>query len=144
MVVPPYKLEAWDTLYLVYKSAKFSSVRLIMPEAGYAKRSSFHLVATEVQSHHSEAVVAIERWKAIWRSATFEKDQGYWNELQKGEQSVAEVLGEFGPELIWLERKVWNVQATALARAPFIGKAMRSFTNKKFYLYSYLETICCA
>lgn len=122
MLILLHKLEAWDTLSLVYKFTKFSSVRLFKPEAGHAKRSSFYLVASDVQSQHSEAVLAIERWKTIWRSATFGNDEEYWGELRKGEQSVAEVLREFGPELIRLGREVWGVQARALARAPFITK----------------------
>jgi hypothetical protein len=38
----------------------------------------------------------------------------------EGDETVEEVLEEFGSELIRLGKKIWRVQAKALANAPFI------------------------
>lgn len=120
MVVLLHRLETWAALRLVYNFTEFSSVRLFKPKSGHAKRSSFYMVASDVQSQHPEAVAAIQKWKMLWRAATFSTDEEYLEELRKGEKKVTDVLAEFGPELIRLGREVWDVQANALAQAPFI------------------------
>jgi hypothetical protein len=50
MVVLLHKLEAWDTVSLLYRFAKFSSVRFFKPKTGHAKRSSFYMVASDIKS----------------------------------------------------------------------------------------------
>ena len=120
MVMLLHKLEAWDTVNLVWRFQKFSSVRLFKPKTGHAKRSSFYMVATSIQSQHPEAVRAVERWKTTWRAATFDSDEEYREVLWDSELSVDEFLEDFGPELVELGREIWKVQADALAKAPFI------------------------
>lgn len=120
IVILLHKIEAWRSLKTIYTFSKFSSVRLYKPRAGHATRSSFYMVANSVRSERPEALAAVEEWKEAWRSATFDADEEYVELLRKGEQGVAEVLAEFGPELVRLGREVWDVQAKALAKAPYI------------------------
>jgi len=120
MIVLFHKLEYWDTVCYVRRFARFSSVQLYKPTKGHAQRSSFYMVATDVKRQDPEAILAIEIWKAVWRAATFGTDEDFAEALRKGEPSAEEVLEEFGSELVKHGRKVWETQANALARAPFI------------------------
>ncbi|KAK1974206.1 hypothetical protein LZ30DRAFT_775460 [Colletotrichum cereale] len=124
MVVLLHKLEAWDTVLLLYTFRAFSTVTLFKPTTSHAKRSSFYMVARNIQSQQAEATRAVERWKTIWKAATLKNDEEYWTALRQGEPSVEKVLGEFGPELVEMGKVIWDTQAKALAEAPFIkGKS---------------------
>ncbi|OCL14162.1 hypothetical protein AOQ84DRAFT_309391, partial [Glonium stellatum] len=120
MVVLLHKLEAIDTVSLLYSFNKFSSVKLFKPKKHHAKRSSFYMVATNIQSQHCEAVLAVEGLKRQWKVATFGTDVEYEEELRAACLNAEEVLEEFGIELVRLGREVWEIQANALERAPFI------------------------
>ncbi|KAJ5144381.1 hypothetical protein N7476_004816 [Penicillium atrosanguineum] len=48
MVKLLHQLEAWDTAKLVWTFAKFSSIKLLKPKRGQAKRSSFYMIASKV------------------------------------------------------------------------------------------------
>jgi 23S rRNA U2552 (ribose-2'-O)-methylase RlmE/FtsJ len=122
MVVLLHKVEAADTVSLLYTFNKFSSIKLFKPTRHHAKRSSFYMIATDIQSQHSEAVLAVERWKRQWKVATFGTDVDYKEELRADCLHADEVLGEFGSELVRLGREIWRIQARALEEAPFIKK----------------------
>ncbi|KMU80449.1 hypothetical protein CISG_02300 [Coccidioides immitis RMSCC 3703] len=115
-----HKIEAWDTVSLLYTFSKFSSVQVFKPQKFHAKRSSFYMVATNIQSQHDEAILAIRKWKTLWRLATFGTDEQYGNAVDESETGVEAVLEKFGLELVRLARDIWNTQARALAKAPFI------------------------
>ncbi|KAI1655124.1 hypothetical protein F4813DRAFT_368722 [Daldinia decipiens] len=120
MIVLLHKLEAWDTANILWRFYKFSTVKLLKPKSGHAKRSSFYMVATDVQSCHPQAVRAIDIWKATWKVATLGSDEEYLRMIWNGELGVEQLLDDFGLELIALGKEIWKVQADALAKAPFI------------------------
>ncbi|KAJ5150882.1 uncharacterized protein N7482_010134 [Penicillium canariense] len=120
MVVLLHKIEAWDTANLIREFSEFASVRLLKPKKGHANRSSFYMVATNIRSQGPEAVRAVAKWKRIWRSATFDSDEEYQEELWNGEPPVEDFLRDFGPQLAALGEDIWKVQAEALARAWFV------------------------
>ena len=120
MVVLLHKVEATETVSLLYKFSKFSSIKLFKPARHHAKRSSFYMIATNIQSQKREAVLAVERWKRQWKIATFGTDVEYEEELRAVCLNAEEVLEEFGRELVRLGREVWGIQARALEKAPFI------------------------
>ena len=62
------------------------------------------------------------RWKRIWKAATFDEDEKYFEELHEGEPVVEAMLEEFGAQLIKLGTRVWDAQAEGLAKAPFMKK----------------------
>ncbi|KMU83915.1 hypothetical protein CIHG_01699 [Coccidioides immitis H538.4] len=94
-----HKIEAWDTVSLLYTFSKFSSVQVFKPQKFHAKRSSFYMVATNIQSQHDEAILAIRKWKTLWRLATFGTDEQYGNAVDESETGVEAVLEKFGLEL---------------------------------------------
>ncbi|KAJ0166848.1 hypothetical protein CTA2_5605 [Colletotrichum tanaceti] len=120
MVVLLHKLENWDTVLLLRTFGEFATVKVYKPRTSHCKRSSFYMVAGNVQSQRPAAARAMGRWKSIWEAATFGTDEAYRKTLQEGEPSVEEMLGDFGSELMRLGRDVWATQARALAEAPFI------------------------
>ncbi|KAK8029515.1 FtsJ-like methyltransferase family protein [Apiospora rasikravindrae] len=119
MVVLLHKIEAWDTVCILRTFSKFSSMRVHKPTAGHTARSSFYMVATGVDSQHPEAIEAVEKWKAVWRAATFGTDEEFAEALRGGEPSAEEMWDEFGHELVTNGKGVWNVQADALVNAQF-------------------------
>ncbi|KAK2752087.1 hypothetical protein FQN55_007975 [Onygenales sp. PD_40] len=124
MVVLLHKVEEWHSVFLLYTFSKFSSVKVFKPKKYHAIRSSFYMVATNIQSQHPEALLAVKRWKAIWKAATFGTDEEYGKTLDEEELGVETVLAEFGSELVRLGKDIWWIQARALRLAPFT-KTMR-------------------
>ncbi|KAK5630485.1 hypothetical protein RRF57_006200 [Xylaria bambusicola] len=99
MVILLHKLEAWDTVCYFRRFKKFSSTYLYKPTSGHATRSSFYMVDRDVRRNDPQAILAIEKWKAVWRAATFGTDEEYEQAIRKGEESVEELLEEFGSVL---------------------------------------------
>lgn len=127
MVVLLHRVEAPETVQLLYAFDQFAAVRLFKPAVYHAKRSSFYMVARDVRSQSHEARIAIERWKRVWRLATFETEMGdedYFEAVNEGCPSVEEILERFGPKLVRLGRNVWHIQANALAKAPWMKKSL--------------------
>jgi hypothetical protein len=122
MVVLFHKVEATDTVSLLYRFSKFSSVKFFKPTRHHTKRSSFYMIATNIQSQHCDVVLAVERWKRQWKVATFGTGVEYEEELRAACLNAEEVLGEFEIELVRLGREVWEIQLKALENAPFIKK----------------------
>jgi 23S rRNA U2552 (ribose-2'-O)-methylase RlmE/FtsJ len=122
MVVLLHKVEATDTVSLLHTFSKFSSVKLFKPARHHTKRSSFYMIATDIQSQHCEALLTVKRWKRLWKVATFGTDLEYEEELRASCLNAEEVLGEFGVELVNLGREIWGIQARALEKAPFIKR----------------------
>lgn len=120
MVVLLHRIELWNCVSLLYTVNKFSSVKVFKSKTFHAIRSSFYMVATDIQSQHPEAVLAVERWKKMWRVATFGTDDEYRETIDERKLGVKEVLEEFGSKLVTLGKDIWGIQAEALAKAPFI------------------------
>lgn len=122
IIVLLHRLEAWNTANLIWMFHKTSSVQLFKPKKGHAKRSSFYMVATNVESQHPEAVEAVKRLKESWRIATFGSDEEYGKMTLDKDPSVETLVEDFGSELMKLGKAIWKRQANALAKAPFMKK----------------------
>jgi 23S rRNA U2552 (ribose-2'-O)-methylase RlmE/FtsJ len=122
MIVLLHKVEAIHNVFLLYTFSKFSSVKLFKPKKHHGKRSSFYMIATNIQSQHGEAILAVKEWKRQWSIATFGSDTEYEDEFSPARLDVEKLLNDFGKELIQLGRDVWATQASPLQKAPFIKK----------------------
>jgi 23S rRNA U2552 (ribose-2'-O)-methylase RlmE/FtsJ len=120
MIVLLHRLEAWNTVNLIWMFHKISSVRLFKPKTAHTKRSSFYMIATKVESQNPEAIEAVKRWKRIWQVATFASDEEYSKVILDEDSSVETLLEDFGPELVKLGKPIWKIQADALADASFV------------------------
>lgn len=120
LIVLLHKLEAWEPVTLIYTLREFSSVQIFKPKSSHAYRSSFYMVATGVQSQSDKAIRAIERWKRIWRVATFPSKVEYREEIPKDDLQVEMLIECFGLELVDLGKDIWKIQADALKKASFM------------------------
>lgn len=119
LVMLLHKLESWYTHELLYKFSKFSRIQLFKPQKKHAKRSSFYLIAKEVEPRNQSALLSLQSWKEAWSSATFQPCRADGPPTQ----AVEKVLVEFGGEFTQLGQLVWNIQAQALREAEFCKKS---------------------
>ncbi|RFU79601.1 methyltransferase family like protein [Trichoderma arundinaceum] len=119
MVVLLHKLDAVDTASLVYTFSRFSSIQLFKPSRAHAKRSSFYMVATNIRSGSPHAKEAVEAWKLMWKVMTFASDEER-QKISQGHMDEQALVEQFGPDLVRLGRGIWETQARALEKAPFM------------------------
>jgi 23S rRNA U2552 (ribose-2'-O)-methylase RlmE/FtsJ len=122
MIVLLHKVEAMDTVELLHRFNCFSTVRLFKPSKNHGKRSSFYMVATNIQSGHPEVAMAISQWKRMWEVATFGSADEYESQLRENSSRAQDILVDFGPELVRMGKDIWDIQARALSKAPFVAK----------------------
>ncbi|KAL7917658.1 hypothetical protein ACQKWADRAFT_317182 [Trichoderma austrokoningii] len=119
MVVLLHKLDAPDTAALLHTFSKFSTIQLFKPSKAHAKRSSFYMVARDIQNDLPQAREAIEAWKRTWKVLTFAADdEDRWE--ADGHTDEELLVEQFGPDLVRLGRSIWEIQAEALEKAPFM------------------------
>jgi len=116
-----HKVEAWRTCTLLKAFDAFSSLVLYKPEKTFAQRSSFYLVAKNVQPQSEPAKEAVKEWKKTWYTTTFGGDDRAGSDLEApSEDAVDAFLADFGRRLVELGHTVWETQACALERAPYV------------------------
>jgi 23S rRNA U2552 (ribose-2'-O)-methylase RlmE/FtsJ len=132
LVVLLHKCEAWDTLKLLQQFDSFADIQLFKPAKIHAIRSSFYLIAKNVQPEADTAKAALRDWKQSWYHATFggEKGTGDWQPAVEVDV-VKKSLDEFGPRLIKLADNIWNIQANALERKDWNKPPPRTSHSKK-------------
>jgi 23S rRNA U2552 (ribose-2'-O)-methylase RlmE/FtsJ len=121
IVVLLHKLDAWNTISLLHTLSKFSSLQLFKPTKKHAIRSSFYVVAGQMQPESACFQAAVASWKNEWRIATFGSDAEYDQNKAQPDGTVSNVLREFGSKLIKLGEPIWMVQSAALRKSSFIG-----------------------
>lgn len=117
MVVLLRKPDSWDVIHLLLQFDSFSDIQLFKPDQKHAVRSTFYLVAKNVQPEVESAKTALEEWKKIWYRATFGGDEGTGEmKPELDEETANRVLNESGPRIIQLATPVWKIQANALEK----------------------------
>lgn len=120
MVVLLHQLGYIYTAEIVHRFTKFSSVQLFKPLAGHAMRDSFYLIAKDIRADSADAVKATQDWKHFWEVATFGCAEDFEALVHRDVLRAQELIDEFGEELVERGKELWNVQAQALAKAPFL------------------------
>ncbi|KAF8226608.1 hypothetical protein L208DRAFT_1406817 [Tricholoma matsutake] len=124
-----HKFATWYTCTLLKTFDAFSSVTLFKPESMHAKKSTFYLVAKNVQPQSGPAKEAVKEWKRVWYLATFGGDEGRGSfQEDPSEELVAAFLEEFGSRLVQLGETIWGVQTRALENAPYARKGHLGYT----------------
>lgn len=119
-VILLHKVDAWGNIILLKTFETFSKIKLHKAETSHATRSSFYLVARDVQPDKPEAVDAVKKWKADWWKTTFEGEHGTGVNLEEpNDQEVYDVLKIYGSRLVELGKPIWSTQWKALKKAPF-------------------------
>ncbi|KAL2040578.1 hypothetical protein N7G274_006557 [Stereocaulon virgatum] len=129
-----HKPEMWQTMRLLRIFDEIATIRLFKPAKTHATRSSFYLIATNVNPELTVAVEAVAEWKTAWKEATFPDNVDDHNDTEQNdihmgknaeetdeqnEEEVSELLESFGERLIELSEHVWRIQKDALEEAPW-------------------------
>jgi 23S rRNA U2552 (ribose-2'-O)-methylase RlmE/FtsJ len=112
---------------LLHMFSQFSHVQIFKPTKSHAIKSSFYLVAKDIQSESTACLEAMDLFKLIWARATLKDESAssalLYKELSLVEKSLQPELEEFGDRFVMLIRHTWKIQADALEKAPFIKDA---------------------
>lgn len=124
MIVLLHKPETWNSLSLFYLFSKFAQIELFKPSdadgrAPHQYKSSFYLVAKNVQSQSEVARIMVKQWTREWKAATFGTGEEYEEVVREHALDVDQVLEEFGKEWIELGREVWVIQRNGLRQKEF-------------------------
>jgi 23S rRNA U2552 (ribose-2'-O)-methylase RlmE/FtsJ len=123
MIILMHKLEAPGVVEMLHQFHQFSWIQLFKPTKAHAKRSSFYLVATNIQVEYPQAIASVQEWKRTWEIATFGNNEENIEHVRRDSSWAEEILKDFGPVLVDMGKSVWETQAKALAEAPFIASS---------------------
>ena len=133
MVVLLRKPDAWEVAHLLHQFNSFADIQLFKPYKKHAVRSTFYLVAKNVQSKAESVKAALEEWRESCFRGTFGGDEGTGERDPEMEVDAAKaVLNDFGSKLIESAVPVWKIQATALERQDFT-RAQNDGLKKQHY-----------
>ncbi|KAK5658949.1 hypothetical protein OQA88_1767 [Cercophora sp. LCS_1] len=115
---------------MMHRFSKFADIQLFKPGKAHARKSSFYMVAQNVQSESLEAAQAVKLWKKKWREVTLGRDVSDEMEVLSPDSNsdrlsadgMESLLAEFGERLVELTRPVFKTQANALRTAPWRTK----------------------
>lgn len=113
-----HKVELWKTMKLLNTFDQIAQIELFKPAAGHRTRSSFYLVAKNVQPREVVALAAVDEWKQAWKTATFSGFAG----TEEGNEEISRLFENFGDRLIELGNPIWEIQKNALKTAPWFKK----------------------
>ena len=117
MVVLLHKAEAPNTIEVLQQFERFSTVRLVKPKAAHAIRSSFYLVAKDIQVEHPAAIQAVAGWKRTWEVATFGSIEDYAALMHRDAAHGQKLVDEYvAPVLAGKAKTIWSIQSQALER----------------------------
>ncbi|KAL8658725.1 MAG: hypothetical protein Q9202_007458 [Teloschistes flavicans] len=128
-----HKADAWDTITQLRAFRSFSDVKILKPRCAHRNRSTFYLIAKNVQPDKEAAKAFIAEWKAAWIQATFGGEEGTGADLvAPTEAEVDALLQDFGPTLIEMARASWSIQIQALRSEPWITGNVHSVHRPMF------------
>ncbi|KAG9232170.1 hypothetical protein BJ875DRAFT_381358 [Amylocarpus encephaloides] len=99
----------------------FASVDVFKPVKMHGTRSSFYMIAKDVQPQAEGAVSAVKESKDAWRKATFGGEDGTGEKVDPPISYTIELLENYGERLIEMGRGVWKIQADALSGTDYAG-----------------------
>lgn len=128
MVILLHKPEHWEPLAVIETFSKFSEIELFKPQRHHAKRSSFYLVAKNVQPESAEAGQAKIAWANKWTATTF----GTQSPGKPADMTteVETLLSQFGSRYVELGSPIWDIQRAALDRWGYCGDKASSHAGK--------------
>ena len=117
-----HKIDSFGAAFILYTFSKFAEVDSFKPARKHGSRSSFYMIAKNVQPQLDAAVQAVKEWKDAWWQATFGGPDGT-GEPKKDhpESAVRNMLEVYGERLIEMGRPVWRIQADNLSKTDYAG-----------------------
>ena len=127
LIILLHGADLYHNVKLIRFFDKVSRIQLFKPARGHAKKSSFYLVAKDMQPGRMVAKAAVSKWKQTWKDATFPSTAaptGDGNHAQdeaealfkqaEREKDSSELIRGFGERLIELAEPLWEIQKKAL------------------------------
>ena len=128
LVMLLHKIDSWGSAIILYTFSKFAKVQVFKPARKHSARSSFYMIAKDVQPEHEAAKRAVQEWRDVWWKTTFGGEDGTGEKKEEPNNDfVSQVLDEFGGKLIELGSHVWRIQADALAKTDYAGDCQKVF-----------------
>ncbi len=125
-----HKADSWASALIMYTFSKFARVRTFKPTKKHQTRSSFYMIAQDVQPDHEFAKAALQEWKDTWWRATFGGKNGTGEMPEEPTDGfVHYVIEQFGKQLIEMGRDVWRIQADALSKTEYGGTERRDLAT---------------
>ncbi|KAJ5793288.1 uncharacterized protein N7503_009266 [Penicillium pulvis] len=123
MVLLLHRVEAWDTVCILHAFNQFSEIQLYKHPKCHAIKSSFYLVAKNVDLEHPVAKQSVSHWRNLWGYLTFKEFEDVPLPDSKLDGSdvafVQSMIDDFGPQFQKIAQPVWKCQAKALRKQPF-------------------------
>jgi hypothetical protein len=107
LIILLHKIESLDTMELLYLFSQFSDIEVFKPLRKHAIRSTFYLIAKNVQPSAEAGRVAVIAWKKAWWNATFGGEQGVGARRLEIDDNYAQgFIDSFGDRFTTLARPV--------------------------------------
>ncbi|KAF3000330.1 hypothetical protein E8E14_000332 [Neopestalotiopsis sp. 37M] len=132
-----HKIKRLETAKLLHLFSKMSKISVYKPVSIHGARSSFYMVAKDVQIDSPVATQAVQEWKRQWREATLDIHSSQQKTMLDHNdperiRAAQDVVENFGPRLIQLAEPIWKIQTDALLNKPFNTGRPYRFENEKF------------
>ncbi|KAJ5925501.1 hypothetical protein N7454_008140 [Penicillium verhagenii] len=123
MILLLHRVEQWDTVCILNAFNQFSDIRVYKHPKCHAIKSSFYLVATNIDPEHPAAKESVKYWRSLWRYLTFKGFEDISvpesNLYSSDDAFVQRLIAEFGSRFSQIARPLWKCQANALRKASF-------------------------
>ncbi|UKZ72672.1 hypothetical protein TrVFT333_000305 [Trichoderma virens FT-333] len=116
LVAVMHKPEEIHTAELLQIFSTFSQISLFKPKRAHAKRSSFYMVAKNVDARNDQAIEAVETWRREWIDSTLGTADNGARPPSRTEDDACRLLEVYGEELVRIGRPVWATQVAGLKR----------------------------
>jgi hypothetical protein len=118
-----HRIESWDTVCILHAFNEFSNIQLYKDPNAHSIKSSFYLVAKNINLNHDAARESIVYWKALWKYLTF-KEFGpiplpLSSRYESTDAFVRKLRDEFGPQFLRIAQPIWEIQTRAVRSARF-------------------------
>ena len=149
LIILLHGADLYHNLKLMRLFDKISRIQLFKPLKGHTKKTSFYLVAKDMQPGRMVARAAVSTWKQLWKDATFPSTAtptGDRNHSQdeaeallkqaEREKDSSELIESFGERLIELAEPLWEIQKKALqALMDRLGKESAASNSEKRFIF---------
>ncbi|KAJ5644516.1 hypothetical protein N7507_010527 [Penicillium longicatenatum] len=123
MVLLLHRIEAWDTVCILNAFNQFSDIQLYKHPKCHAIKSSFYLVARNLDLDHPVAKQSVSHWRSLWKYLTFKEFEDVSlpdsSLFGSNDAFVRSLIEDFGPRFQNIAQPVWECQAKALRKQPF-------------------------
>jgi hypothetical protein len=129
LVLLLHRVQSWSTVCLIHTFSQFSDVQLFKRPKFHSIKSSFYLVAKNIDLEHETAKTSIHYWRDLWKYLTFGQFSSDilppLSRLYDTDSEFAcQLRDEFGPRFVELARPVWEIQKNALSASGFTKPAL--------------------